>query len=201
MRSGQQRGFSLIEMAVTLAILMIASSVCFISLKPAMRQNRVNNAYNLALSGLRRAREAAISERRIYIVTFDNSATPNKVSVTQGTTGVVKYTLILPNDITFRAESGIPTSSSSTPDGFGTGSKAIDFDQGVGAGGTNTVYFYPDGSSHDAAGNSNSGVVYLARSGELMSSRAVTVWGLTGRIRGWRIEKSPSAGTYYWRQE
>lgn len=203
MRLREPRGFSMIEMAITLAILMIASGICFVSLKPAMQQNRVNNAYNVTLSAMRKGREAAIAERRVYIVTFSNSSTPNTVKITQAATGTVKATFQLPNDITFRAEPGIPTSASLTPDQFGNGSKAIDFDQGVGGGGTSTVYFYPDGSSHDSAlnGNLNSGVLYMARSGELMSSRAITVWGLTGRIRGWRLEKNGTSGSYYWRQE
>lgn len=201
MRTRSERGFSMIEMAIVISILMIASGICFISLKPAMQQNRVSNAYNLTLSSIRTAREAAVSQRRIYIVTFSNGAVPNTVTVTQAATGTLKSSISLPNDITFRTETGIPTSSNSTPDGFGTGAKAIDFDQGVGSGGLNTIYFYPDGSSHDSAGNFNSGVLYLARTGELMSSRAVTVWALTGRIRGWRLEKNGSSNTYYWRQE
>ena len=62
------------------------------------------------------------------------------------------------------------------------------FDQGVAGGGIkNQVMFMPDGSAHDVNGNLNSGIVYVARNGDLFSSRAVTLYGATGRIRGWRL--------------
>jgi hypothetical protein len=54
--------------------------------------------------------------------------------------------------------------------------------------------FMPDGSSQDNLGNFNSGIVYLTRPADttLSSSRAITVWGATGRIRGWQMN---GAGT------
>ena len=63
---------------------------------------------------------------------------------------------------------------------------AIDFDQGIVAGAKNVIYFYPDGSAADVLGNVNNGVVYIARPGFIDSSRAITLWGATGRLRGWR---------------
>jgi len=48
----------------------------------------------------------------------------------------------------------------------------------------------PDGSAHDVNGNLNSGIVYVARNGDLYSSRAITLYGATGRIRGWRLLSS-----------
>jgi len=196
--SPRERGFSLTEVMVVLFVVGIAASLAFMSLLPALRQNRVTTAHNAVLMTVRGAREQAVAERRIYIVTF---VAPQTMTVTQGATGIVTSTTALPPDITFDNEPGIPTTVTTTPDGFGTGANAIDFDIGVGGGGLTTVYFYPDGSSRDAVGRINSGVVYLARAGELTSSRAVTVAGNSGRIRGWRLYKNPSAGTYYWRQQ
>jgi len=90
----------------------------------------------------------------------------------------------LPFDVKFQAVAGLPSPG---PDGWGTGAAPIDFDQGVGAGGLNYVMFLPDGSSQDENGNYNSGVVYMARGGKLVSSKAITVFGTTGRVRGWRL--------------
>ena len=45
----------------------------------------------------------------------------------------------------------------------------------------------------------NNGVVYIARTGFIDTSRAITLWGATGRLRGWRAYKN--AGKYYWRQQ
>jgi hypothetical protein len=66
----------------------------------------------------------------------------------------------------------------------------------------NFVAFMPDGSARDtnSLGNYNSGVVYLTNPADpIYSSRAVTVWGATGRIRGWRLENR--AGSAVWVQQ
>lgn len=193
-------GFSLLEMMAVIAIVMLVTAVSFVSLQPALRQQHVTSAYNATLNTLRRARDQAAGDMRVYVVTF---TAPNTITVTQNsTTGPVLITTVLPPDMTFHIEAGIPTSPTvapTTPDGFGTGGNAIDFDQGVGAGGAISLYFQPDGTSVDINGNINSGVVYMARTGDLMSSRAITVWGTTGRIRGWTLVKN--GAVVMWRQQ
>jgi hypothetical protein len=82
------------------------------------------------------------------------------------------------------------------PDGFGAGTVAIDFDQGMGLGSQDYVMFMPDGSSQDLLGNWNSGVLYMGRAGDLYSSRAITVFGATGRIRGWRLYLQAGVNTW-----
>ena len=106
----------------------------------------------------------------------------------------------LPTDITFRAEPGIPTTLATTPDHFGTGSPAIDFDQGVAGGAKNVICFNPDGSAQDINSNTNNGVIYMARAGSLNTSRAITVWGSTGRLRGYRLYPKAGGGSI-WRQQ
>jgi len=202
------RGFTLFEVMVALAVLSIISAVASITLIPTLRNTHVNNAYDTVLMALRQARELAVAQNTIYLVTLNAypSGSPpanmpwcpvaRTVTVTQilnnnGTysNGPVLLTTCLPTDVAFDAESGIPSTAATTPDGLGTGasSGAIDFDVGVASPGTNTVYFWPDGSSRDANGVFNSGVVYLALPGNLNSSRAITVLGATGRIRGWQL--------------
>jgi len=171
------------------------------TLQPMLRQQRVNNAYNTLLSAMRQGRDNAIAQRTSYVVTFNTGATPQSVTVApafagfQGALAPVTYSL--PTDVNLRNEPGIPTANNNTPDSFGTSARAVDFGytgQGAGAGGLNVIYFCPDGSAQDAAGgagqclgNFSNGVVYIARPGELLSSRALTVWGATGRVRGWRL--------------
>ncbi len=202
MSSRRERGFTMIEMAIVLAIVVIIGGITFISLQPVLRGARVDNAYNTTLTQLRQARQRSISERKRYIVHFTSPQTIElwrwDFAVPVSPTAVLVSTIKLPNDIQFSAESGIPTGGGKTPDSFGSGGAAIDFDQGVGSGTTNEVMFMPDGSAQDRSGNLNSGVVYLARPGDLYSSRAVTVFGSTGRIRGWRLIKN---GTKQWIQQ
>jgi len=205
-------GFSLLEMLMVIALVMVVASIGFMSLQPSLRAQRVTNAYNTTLSALRTARDYAVSQRTSYHLQFIKTTTSSSIIVSptlstfSGAQRAVTYSL--PNDVAFSAETGIPTSG--TPDGFGSGLAAIDFGytaQGTGTGGGTDLYFCPDGSVQDAtngagncAGNWNSGVVYIARPGELLSSRAITVWGGTGRIRGWRLYSAGSGGAAWRRQ-
>ena len=194
----KQAGFSLIEMLIVMAILLVATAIGFIELRPAMNQIRVSNAYNTTLMTIRRAREAAIGQRRTYIVPFSNAAVPNTVTIAPAsvTPGGLNVTYTLPNDVLFTALGGLPAAA---PDGFGTGTTAIDFDQNVGGGNKTSIYFYPDGSAQDINSNTNNGVIYMGRNGELYSSMAITLWGATGRLRGWRLTNVAGAPT--WKQQ
>jgi prepilin-type N-terminal cleavage/methylation domain-containing protein len=209
------RGFSLIEVVSVLAISLILTIISVISFVPVMKQQRVTNAYNTTLSAMRQARDNAVSQRTSYSVTFSNSVSPNTIVVapvlpTGGTTfqgSQSSVTYQLPSDITFVAQTNYPTPG---PDSYGTGTNAIDFGwtaNGTGSGGAKVIYFCPDGSAQDAEGGAGNclgswdgGVVYIARSGELTSSRAITLWGGTGRIRGWRLYGNGSGGYQWLRQ-
>jgi Tfp pilus assembly protein FimT len=199
-------GFSLIEMTMVLAISIIVSVVSVMSLVPAMQQYRLSNAYNTTLAAMRQARDNAVSQRTSYSVTFTTSVTPliNTITVAptlagfQGDQNAVTYTL--PTDVAFLAQTGLPSTG---PDGFGTGTTAIDFGwtgSGTGTGGATVIYFCPDGSSQASstcAASWSGGVVYIARNGDLLSSRAITLWGGTGRVHGWRLY-SNGGGGYQW---
>ena len=189
------RGFSLIEMLTVIAIAMIASSVAFMNLMPALKDARVGSAVNTTLATIRRAREEAVSKRRVYVVKF---IAPGTIQVTQNTdTGTLLITTTLPTDLAFVADPSLPSPG---PDGFGSGKTAIDFDQNVSGGDKTEIFFQPDGSAVDSTNNVNNGVVYIGRPGELGSSRAISVWGSTGRLRAWHIDWN-SQGNLYWRQQ
>lgn len=217
--SHSAQGFSILELMIVVSIILIVSGISFISLQPALANARVNSAYSTALMQLRTARERAIEERTRYIVTFGTPVLPGALTPLgaptaksmqifrwgKGVNGnpdpapVQVSTLDLPNDVAFQTISGIPTSAASVPDGFGAGIVAIDFDQGVGAGAGNLVMFMPDGSARDTANNLNNGVLYLARNGDLGSSKAITFFGNTGRIRGWKLIST--GGVKSWKQQ
>jgi prepilin-type N-terminal cleavage/methylation domain-containing protein len=204
MTTNKTRGFSLIELMVTLMIFLVAAAILGMGVQPALKESRVTAAYNTTLGVLRQARDTAIGERQTYYVTFSNAAVPNTASITQGATGLVVSTYTLPTDVSYNVLPKFPTSQTvfpMTPDAFGVGGTAIDFDQGVAAGVKNVIYFLPDGSAQDANGNINNGVIYVVRQTDYYSAKALTVWGATGRLRGWRMDQQPATGTYYWRQQ
>lgn len=179
-----RRGFSLLEMMMVVAIAFVAAAVSLMSLQPVLRRSRVTSAYNTALMAMRRGREASIGERRRYLVRFSNAAIPNTVSITPAdpAPGGVRVTYPLPVDVQFTTVTGMPAVG---PDGFGNGTVAIDFDQNIATPTKTDVYFYPDGSAQDVNNNINNGVVYVARPGELNTAMAISLWGATGRLRGW----------------
>jgi prepilin-type N-terminal cleavage/methylation domain-containing protein len=199
-RSRSPAGFSLLEMMAVIAISLTMASIAGMSFVGVMKTQRVVAAYNDTLGTMRRARDQAAGDMRAYVVTFaNNGANPSTITVAQASTtvqgcvipptGSVLLTTILPYDITFQVEPNVPTSETTaptTPDGFGTAANAIDFGYIVSSAET-SVCFNPDGTATDGNGNQSSGVVYLGRTGDTYSARAITLWGSTGRIRGWRL--------------
>jgi type II secretory pathway pseudopilin PulG len=203
-----ESGFSMTELAVVATIILIVTGVAVMSMVPALRSSKSNSGMELVMGELRRAHERAIDERRIYRVTF---VAPQTIQVDVGQVGNVATTitgssplfvpaqnpLTLPNGIQFIVVAGIPTSAAATPDGFGSGVNAIDFDIENGGAGTQ-IYFQPDGRALDGANRLNDGVLYLAEANNLYSSRAVSLFGSTGRVKGWYL--SSKGGVSTWNQ-
>lgn len=200
-------------MMSVIAVFMIMGGITFISLQPVIKDAHVSTAYDDVLMTLRAARQKAITERKQYIVCFGlatpaGAATPlggpNARSIqvyrwdanTNLSAAVQLTRLELPIDMDFQTVPGIPNTPATVPDGFGNGNIALDFDQGVAGGIRDQVMFMPDGSALDTNGASNSGIVYVGRTADLYSARAVTVYGATGRIRGWRLVSSKGNPTW-----
>lgn len=194
---GKQTGFSLIELMVVAAVLVTAGAVAVMNVSSAVRNAHIDTAYETVLMQLRYARQSAIDKRAVCIATF---TAPQTLTISQvfndGTPPQTQVTP-LPNDVQFTIVNGIPTTPAGAPDGIGTGAVSIDFNR-IGGGGGNTIYFQPDGSAVNAVGQINDGVVYLARPGQLMSSRAITLLGTTGRLKGWRLT-AIAGGRVAWR--
>jgi type II secretory pathway pseudopilin PulG len=203
-RGPRASGFSLVEMVIVIAVGIIVSAISVISLMPLLKAQHETNAYNTTLAALRQARDNAVSQRTAYSVTFSAATTPNTITIAptlsggfQGNQSSVTYQY--PNDVFFMT----PPTGTAGPDGYGTGSHAIDFGYTASssAGGQNTIYFCPDGSVQTAStcagsGNWDSGVVYLGEASNTGSDRAVDLWGGTGRIHGWRLY--PQGTGYQW---
>jgi len=196
----------MVELVTVMAILAIAAGITFISLMPALKDAHVNAAYSTTLMTVRQARQWAIQNRKVYLVTFNPTGTPagkGRIKVERMDAGAVGPMILqvdLPQDIQFQTLAGIPNTATTTPDKLGTASAPIDLDIGVTGGVNNQIYFYPDGSARDVNNNLNNGVIYLARTGDLYSSRAITLFGAAGRIRGWRLASVPP-GSPFWSQQ
>ena len=205
----QMRGFTLFEMLVAISVFIVVSAITFSSLAPAMRDARVSGAYNLTLEKMRQARELAIENRKTFLLTFNPPGLPagfDGILINQlnaGTVGQVfdQVPVLLPQDVHFQAIPGIPSTNALVPDNMGSGGSPIQFDIGVNGGAPNQIYFFPDGSARDINNNVNNGIVYIARDGDLSSSRAITLFGAAGRIRGWRLKLPQGVGNATWSQQ
>ncbi|MGB8583265.1 MAG: prepilin-type N-terminal cleavage/methylation domain-containing protein [Candidatus Sulfotelmatobacter sp.] len=211
MVSRKNTGFSLLELMLTVSISLILAGVSFIAFRPVLNQAHINSAYDTTLMALRNTRNLAITQSHEYYVNFNPAGFPAgtiQVEYQPGPVGGIAQpiqqviTYSIPSDVSFAVQAGFPAVA---PDGFGAGINAIDFGQGLAGEPLNYVIFMPDGSSQAfVVGNNgtyNSGIVYLTRPGDNIynSSRAITVWGATGRIRGWRLTQTGGVGA--WVQE
>ena len=207
MRSHTSKGFSLLELMITVSIALILSAVTFIAMQPMLNRSHLDSAYDTTLMALRNTRNLAITQSHEYYVNFNPAGFPPGTiqvqyqppalgaGVAPPLEQVITYSI--PADVSFAVEPGFPANA---PDGFGAGANPIDFGQALAGEPMNYVVFMPDGSSQDNLGNFNSGVVYLTRPlDNLINSRAITVWGPTGRIRGWRLIQQ--AGAWIWMQQ
>jgi prepilin-type N-terminal cleavage/methylation domain-containing protein len=197
MTSTKNRGFSLLEMLVVIGIGLIMAAVTLVALMPVLELNHVNSAYDTTFSVIRNYRNLAITQSKRYILTF---TAPGTITVQRwdyatpvSPAPVTVATFTLPNDIQYAVQAGFPAIG---PDNFGTGIASIDFDQGMGLGSQNYIMFMPDGSSQDTLGNFNSGVIYMSRTGDIYNSRAVSLFGTTGRVRGWRLNNQGGVKTW-----
>ncbi len=210
------RGFSLIEILIVICVMLTILSMSVLLLGTGLQDSHVRQAFDTTLSQIRIARERSIEERKQYILCFGlttptGAATPLGAPTAQsiqlfrwdaGTAlaaAVQVSNLQLPTDVQFQTIAGIPTGPGAVPDGFGTGVVALDFDQGVVGGNKQQIMFLPDGSARDTNLNLNSGILYLAKNNNLMSSHAVTLFGASGRSRGWALIKT--GAVYSWNEQ
>jgi len=121
------------------------------------------------------AREVAINQRRSVEIRFTppNFMTVVRRNIPNGET--VVSTAVLEHNTLFLRFNGQPD----TPDGFG-GALAINF------GGAAAMMFTADGMFTDQAGNPLNGTIFIGQQTKPETARALTVFGPTARIRGYR---------------
>ncbi len=207
MSSKKNRGVSLVELMIVISIGFTMAAVSVMALMPMFQENHLDQAYDTTMSVLRTYRNLAISQGNRYIITFPagNQSIQVQLWGYNQSTGIssaptLAYTYTLPIDIKFAVQTGFPAV---TPDTFGSATAPIWTANActVTQAGEPCIVFYPDGSAQDDAGNPgnyNNSLIYITRpnSPTIYSSRAVSVWGATGRIRGWRLYKEAAVNTW-----
>ena len=187
----EQRGFSLLETMIVVAITLIVAGTAVMSFVRALRHEQAESAIQFMKRELLAARANAVQTRSVYYVTFTAPGTIQTTSyITTSSTSVA-----LPSMFSFDVETTTPTA----PDGYGTASTAIDLGYGVTHNPTTAIYFYPDGSARDNLGRFNGGVIYVAKAGDITTAHAISIIGATGRVASWRLANV--AGGYAWKED
>lgn len=176
-RLHDERGISLVEMMVVVAIIGVLTSMAVIQIGASRPGMVADGAMRVVMAQLNSAREIAISQRRQVEVTFSNGYW---VKVTRHEFPVALGTKVL-TDVPFEGgvRYGLLPGVQDTPDGFGNF-------QPVNFGAAATIMFNTEGMLVDSGGNPVNGSVFLLIPNQAGSFRAVTVLGSTGRVRGFR---------------
>jgi prepilin-type N-terminal cleavage/methylation domain-containing protein len=168
-------GFSLLELMLTIGIIGVISAIAVVQFGTAQQSIKGDGVMRVVLAQMNIARELAISQRRNMQLSF---LTPNALQIVRqnvpsGTT--VVGSVVFESGAQYYLAPGLPD----TPDGFGR-TTAVDF------GAATAVMFTSDGTCIDQTGNPVNGTIFVGLPGQLLSSRAITILGGTGRVRGYR---------------
>lgn len=184
------------EMLIVVAVTVIIAAMAVLQLQPTLANARADDAMKEVIDQLRQAREYSVANRRYVQVTFPvvivAGQTQYQVQTTElnaapfgpGGANVVLSTIPIEAPLTYYVTPALPD----TPDAYGDKS-AIEF-EGISGGPVTGMAFQSDGEFVDAGTFLPiNGTVFLGVAGQTPMSRAVTVLGTTGRVRGW---KTPS---------
>src|SRR6185295_4919748 len=130
MSSRKMRGFSMVEMMIVVAIMMIVMGTAFIQIAPALKNAKSETALQTTLGQMRRAHELAVDRRTVYRVSFNAPRTiqldqVNIDPTTLAKSFVFQSSITLPSDMSFTIATGIPTAATKVPEGYGNGTVAI----------------------------------------------------------------------------
>jgi hypothetical protein len=176
-----EAGYSLMEMMLVVGIMGVVGSMAVIQMGQTGPSMKGDGAMRVVMAQVNAAREMSIAQRRQMQLGFinTNQITITRIEVPAATT--LLSTVYLEGGLQYGLISGI----SDTPDAFGNNT-SIYF--GV----ATKIVFNSDGTLIDQSGNPLNGTVFIALPNQTMgapgarSFRAITIFGGTGRVRGYR---------------
>jgi prepilin-type N-terminal cleavage/methylation domain-containing protein len=170
-------GFALVELMVVVALIAIVTGVAIPISAGMISRAKADSTILEARSWLEEPRNRANAERRNFEVTFNTTTNHIKVQRVEPN---LSRTLILDRELSGGLKFMTSPGAADTPDLFGNGT-AVEFD------GPAPHMFTSDGSFTDANGDPSNGTIFMGKTGQAEASRAITVFGVTGLLRTWRL--------------
>ena len=169
-----QRGFTMVELMMVIAITAVCLAVT-IAVNPQMiRSAKTDAGLMQVLDIMRSARDMAVSQRRNMSVQFTGTNTIQIFRINADNSQTLIRQARLENRLRFMLVSGVPD----TPDAFGR-TTPTSFP-------STTRMFLSDGTFANGVGDPMNGTLFLAVPDEANSARAVTFFGPTAVLRGWK---------------
>lgn len=177
-RLSDQAGFTLMEMIIVSALVMVAAAMAIPVTMQMVSSARGDTALVMTATFLESARSRAVAERRNVELVFiePNQMEIVRIEVPSGDRTVIGA-LLLEGDEEFVKLSSLPD----TPDDFN-----VENEEAIFFTGAEPWMFTSDGSLIDSAGDVANGTVHIARPGSLDTARAISIAGVTGMVRSWK---------------
>jgi Tfp pilus assembly protein FimT len=193
-KRSSEAGFTLAELMIVVGVTTVVMGMAVVVMPNMVKQAKSDSATEGLVGTLRLARDRAIAERRNMDLVFThpnqlkvvreeiiyNSVTGTWSSSPTGTTNPTLIDTTLENNQKFVYLSA----TGDTLDGFGLTNKPLAF--GTTPAATPTIMFTSEGTLVDAAGDPINGTIFLATGTDVLTARAVTIFGPTGLVKVWK---------------
>jgi len=187
-------GFTLVELFAVLALMACGTAVAVMLTQGVSKLAKADSGSKQVMAVLRGAREEAISRRRNIKVAFDITNSKMNVSrvdytwssgVVTGSTDTLEKSVSLDGGVKFLKFSAITAYPISS---FPTSSVAVTF---TAVSSVPTVVFTPEGDAQDpVTGVATDGTIFLGRTNEQDTARAVTLTGTTSLLERWQYNQT-----------
>jgi type II secretory pathway pseudopilin PulG len=182
--NNQEGGFSLLEVVVVMAIMMVVLSFAVFASNNVLPSYKADSALNVVLGTLRQAKQTAIAQRRDVQVWIDqNFSGPDQVqhinyqvAPISGDQPQSMVSIPLPQGTQMVLEPGVPD----TPMGFGNDAAVF---IGNVEGGPGIMMFRSTGAFTDGNYALLNGTIYLGVPGQASTARAVSIMGGVANVQ------------------